>query len=211
MAYDLEEQEQIDAVKDWWKQNGRLVLFAAIAAAVAFAGVTGWRQYQARQSEQASQLFAELERAAQAADAKKVGEVAGQLMDKYPRTGYAPMAALVAAKTSFDAGDLKAAATGLAWAAEHARDDETEAIARLRLAGVRLDEGQPAEALRLLEQKHPDAFAGLYADLRGDALVAQGQQAEARAAYQLALQKLAPEGTYRLVVQAKLDGLGGAN
>jgi predicted negative regulator of RcsB-dependent stress response len=211
MAYDLEEQEQIEALKGWWKQNGKLVVLALVAAALAFGGVSGWRHYQARQVAQASQLFAELERALQAANPKQVSAVAGQLMDKYPRTGYAPMAALMAAKASFEAGDLKSAAGHLAWALEHARDEETAAVARLRLAGVRLDENQPAAALELLEQKHPGSFAGLYADLRGDALVAQGKLAEARAAYRQALEQLAPEATYRLAVQAKLDGIGAVN
>jgi predicted negative regulator of RcsB-dependent stress response len=211
MAYDLEEQEQIEALKAWWKQNSRLVLLAVVAALVAFAAVSGWRYYKDRQAAQASQLYGELEKAVQGADTKKLNEAAAQLVDKYPRTAYAPMAALVAAKASVDAGDLKAAGTHLAWAVEHARDDETRAVARLRLAAVRLDEKQHDEALRLLEQEHPDAFTGLYADLRGDVLVAQGKLAEARAAYKQALDKLAPEATYRLIVQAKLDGIGGVN
>jgi predicted negative regulator of RcsB-dependent stress response len=209
MAYDLEEQEQIDALKSWWKQNGNLVLLAVIAALVAFAGVNGWRYYNERQSERASQLYAELEKAAQGSDAKKTGEVASQVIDQYGSTGYGPMAALVAAKAAVDAGDLKTAGTRLAWAVEHAKDEETEAVARLRLAAVRLDEKQYDEALRLLDQKHPESFAGLYADLRGDVLVAQGKLPEARAAYKQALDKLAPEATYRLIVQVKLDGIGG--
>jgi predicted negative regulator of RcsB-dependent stress response len=211
MAYDLEEQEQIEALKTWWRRNGRLVMLAVLAAAVAFAAVTGWRQYQERQGGQASQLYAELERAAQAADAKRIDELARQIRERYSRTAYAPLAALLAAKSSFDAGDLKTSGEYLAWAMEHAADDETQAVARLRLAGVRLDEKQYDEALRLLDQKHPDAFAGLYADLRGDVLVAQGKLPEARAAYKQALEKLDAEATYRLVVQAKLDGIGGVN
>jgi predicted negative regulator of RcsB-dependent stress response len=211
MAYDLEEQEQIEALKDWWKHNGRLVLLAVLAALIAFAAVTGWRYYKDQQSAQASQLYGELEKAVQASDTRKINEVAGQIIDRYGRTAYAPMAALVAAKASVDAGDLKTAGSRLAWAVEHARDEETAAVARLRLAAVRLDEKQYEEALRLLEQKHPEAFSGLYADLRGDVLVAQGKLAEARAAYKQALEKLAPETTYRLIVQAKLDGIGGVN
>jgi predicted negative regulator of RcsB-dependent stress response len=211
MAYDLEEQEQIEALKGWWKQNSRLVMLAVVAAAVAFAGVNGWRYYKDRQAERASQLYAELDKVRQGPDAKKVGEVAGQIMEQYGRTAYGPMAALVAAKAAVDAGDLKSAGSHLAWAVEHAKDDETRAVARLRLAGVRLDEKQYDEALKLLEQQHPESFGGLYADLRGDVLVAQGKLAEARAAYKQALDSLAPEATYRLNVQAKHDGIGGVN
>jgi len=76
---------------------------------------------------------------------------------------------------------------------------------------VRLDEKQYDDALRLLDQPHPESFAGLYADMRGDILVAQGKLPEAKAAYKLALEKLPAEGNYRILVQVKLDGIGGAN
>jgi predicted negative regulator of RcsB-dependent stress response len=208
--YDLEEQEQIDALKAWWRENGRLVIVAVMAAALAAAAVSGWRYYKGTQAQKASQLYATLENAVRSNDAKQVTDVAGQLIDKYGSTAYAPMAALAAAKADFDAGDLASAAARLEWAAEHARDEETRAIARVRLAGVRLDEKKHDEALRLLEQPHPESFAGLYADLRGDVLVAQGKAAEAKEAYKLALQKLPEQSTYRLVVQVKLDGLGSA-
>ena len=72
-----------------------------------------------------------------------------------------------------------------------------------------LDEKKYDEALKLLDAKHPDSFAGLYADLRGDALLAQGKSAEAKAAYKQALEKLPAQSSYRLLVQLKLDGLGG--
>jgi predicted negative regulator of RcsB-dependent stress response len=207
--YDLEEQEQIDALKAWWKQNARAVVVAAIAAIVAAGAVSGWRYYRQEQAQQAAEVFGSLERAARAADAKQVRELSARLMENYPSTAYGALAALVAAKASFDAGDLKSAGAQLQWAMEHARDDETEAVARLRLAGVRLDEKQYDEALRLLERKRPEAFDGLYADLRGDVLVAQGRLAEAKAAYKQALDKLPAEDGYHFIVQAKLDGIGG--
>ena len=209
MAYDLEEQEQIDALKAWWKQNARLVTVALLAAALAAAGVSGWRWYQKRQNEQASALYAAVERAVQTADAKQVRELSAQVMERYPRTAYGPMAALVAAKVNFDAGDLKSAGSQLEWAVEHARDDETATVARLRLAAVRLDEQRYDEALSLLAQEHPESFDGLYADLRGDVLVAQGKLDEAKAAYRQALDKLPDDSGFRRMVQAKLDGIGG--
>jgi predicted negative regulator of RcsB-dependent stress response len=118
------------------------------------------------------------------------------------------MAALVMARTNHDAGDASAAASQLQWAVDHARDEETAALARLRLAALRLDEKKYDEALKLLDAKHSEALAPLYADLRGDVLVAQGKTAEARAAYKTALEKSAPSGNYRNLVQIKLDALG---
>jgi predicted negative regulator of RcsB-dependent stress response len=207
--YDLEEQEQIDALRTWWRQYGRLVMVGVVAAALAALGTAGWRYYRAKANEQASQVFAALEKAARGNDTKQVRDLAQQLMDQYGSTAYAAMGALIVAKASFEAGDLPAAGKQLEWAAEHARDDETKAVARLRLAAVRLDEKKYDEALKLLEQP-PEAFAALYADLTGDVLVAQGKAPEARAAYQSALDKLPAEGLFRAIVQVKLDGLGPA-
>lgn len=211
MAYDLEEQEQIDALKAWWKHNGRLVLLAVVAAALAASAVSGWRWYKQHQNEQASALYSALEKAMRSADAAQVKALAAQVIDQYPRTAYGPMAALIAAKINFDAGDLKSAGGQLEWAAEHARDAETRAVAQLRLATVRLDEKQYDQALALLERGHPEAYDGLYADLRGDVLVAQDRLPEARAAYRLALEKLPAESSFRMLVQAKLDGIGGGS
>lgn len=208
--YDLEEQEQLDALKAWWRQNGRLLIVAAVAAIVAAGAVSGWRYYQQTQAQRASQLYATLEKAVRSNDVKQVKELAAQLIDKYGASAYGPMAALAAAKVDFEAGDLSSAAARLQWASEQAREEETRAIARLRLAAVRLDEKKYDEALKLLEQKHPESFTGMYADLRGDILVAQGKAAEAKAAYKLALEKLPQQSNYRLLVQLKLDGLGGA-
>lgn len=208
--YDLEEQEQIDALKAWWRQNARLVVVAALAAILAAAAVSGWRWYRDTQAAKAAELYATLEKGVRANDSKQIKEVAAQLIDRFGGTAYGPMAALAAAKVDFDAGDLTSAAGRLAWAAEHGRDEGVRAVARLRLAGVRLDEKKYDEALKVLDGSHPESFAGMYADVRGDILLAQGKTAEAKAAYQLAVEKLPAQSNYRMVVQVKLDGLGGA-
>jgi predicted negative regulator of RcsB-dependent stress response len=211
MAYDLEEQEQIDALKAWWSDNGRLVILALAAAAVAAAAVSGWRWYKQHETQQASQLYSSLEKAVRSADPAQVKALSAQVMAQYPRTAFASMAALVAAKVGFDAGDLKSAASQLEWAVANAADDATKAVAQLRLAAVRLDEKQYDQALDLLGRKPPGAFDSLYADLRGDVLVAQGKLPEARAAYKQALEKLPAESSFRMLVQAKLDGIGGGS
>jgi predicted negative regulator of RcsB-dependent stress response len=208
--YDLEEQERIAEIKSWWKANGRLVIAVAVAAAVAASGTATWRWYQRNQAEQAGQLYSALEKAARASDIKQVRELTGQLIDKYGSTAYGPMAALVAAKANHEAGDAKSSEAQLRWAIDHARDDDMEATARLRLAGVLLDEKNYDDALKVLEAKHPGAFDGLFADAKGDVLMAQGKAKEARAAYALALEKL-PAGNYREVVQVKRDAVAGAD
>ena len=206
--YDLEEQEQIDALKAWWKANGRFVMAVVVAAAVAAAGTAGWQWYKRSQSQEAGALYAALEKAVRANDAKQVRETAAQLTQKYGSTVYGPLAALAAAKVNYEAGDAAGAAAQLQWVVEHARDDDVVAIANLRLAGVQLDRKKYDEALKLLEASHPEAFEGLFADRRGDVYVGQSKLNEARSAYKLALEKLPADSSYRAVVQIKLDGLG---
>jgi predicted negative regulator of RcsB-dependent stress response len=120
------------------------------------------------------------------------------------------MAALTAAKANVEAGSLAAAKGNLTWAAEHALDEATRDIARLRLASVLLDEKRYEEALQQLDAKHTDATTALFAELKGDVLTAQGKEAEARAAYRAAADKLPLGSESRNVVQLKLDALGEA-
>src|SRR5882672_5622273 len=102
MALDLEEQEQVDELRAWWKQHGRLVVAAVVAAALGFAGWQGWRIYQQNQAAQAGGLYDTLTRAAVAGDPKAVRDTAGSLVEGYPRTLYASMGALMAARFYFD-------------------------------------------------------------------------------------------------------------
>ena len=209
-VYDLEEQEQIDEIKAWWKQYGNLVLLVAIAALLTVAGLRGWSYYQTKQGLEAGELYVQLQGAMGANDAKKAQDIAAVITDRYKRTGYAAFAALAAAKIAADTGDLATAKSRLQWVIDNARDDETKDIARLRLAAVLMDEKNYDEALKLLDAKHIETFTALYADLKGDALAAQGKIQEARAAYQTALDKSDSKSGYRALVQVKLDALGAA-
>lgn len=209
MAYDLEEQEQIDAIKAWWKQHGNTVYLSVAVFVAIVAGIQGWRHYQSKQTVQAAGMYEMLQGAADGKNVSKVREVAGQLIEQYPRSAYATRAALLAAKSNYDSGDAKSAKAQLQWVLDHAGSDETKDAARLRLAGIMLDEKNHVEALKLLESKHGAAFDGLYADLKGDVLLASGKGDEAQASYKLALEKIDPTSAYRGLVQMKLDGLGG--
>jgi predicted negative regulator of RcsB-dependent stress response len=210
MAYDLEEQEQIAALKSWWKEYGTLVIMGVVAAALSFAAFNGWRYYRHQQAISAVTLYGQLDQAERAADHKKVRDIAGKITADYASTPYSGYAALSAANASFQMGDLAGARAQLDWAMEHSRDDELRDVARLRLAGVLLDEKKHDEALKLLDAKPVDALAGLYSDLRGDVLLAQGKRDEARKAYEAALVKTEAGSPYRPVIQIKLDSLGGS-
>ena len=208
MAFDLEEQEQIAELKQFWNQYGKLILTVALAALIAFAAMQGWRYYKHSQAEQASALFTKFGEAVRKNDVQEIRALGKQLMDGFGSTAYGPATALLLAKTNFDNGDRVAAAAQLEWTINKAKDVETVELARLRLASIRLDEKKYDEALKLLENKHSPTMETLYADLRGDVMVAQGKPAEARAAYKLAIEKSLPNSSYRSVVQIKLDALG---
>ena len=208
--YDLEEQEQIDTLKTWWKMYGNLVTGLVMAASLAVVGWQGWNWYQGGQSAKAAAIYGVLEQAAAAGDAQKVKAAAGELAEKFGRTAFASLGAMVAAKQSFDAGDLKTAKTQLIWVAENGKN-EVRDLARLRLAAVQLDEQAYDEALKQLEAAHAVAFDARFLELKGDVLTAQGKKAEARAAYKSALEKMADKpSASRELLQQKLDSLGEA-
>lgn len=208
--YDLEEQEQIDTLKTWWKMYGNLVTGLVMAASLAVVGWQGWNWYQGGQSAKAAAIYGVLEQAAAAGDAQKVKAAAGELAEKFGRTAYASLGAMVAAKQSFDAGDLKTAKTQLIWVAENGKN-EVRDLARLRLAAVQLDEQAYDEALKQLEAAHAAAFDARFLELKGDVLTAQGKKAEARTAYKSALEKMADKpSASRELLQQKLDSLGEA-
>lgn len=208
-VYDLEEQEKIDDLKAWWASYGKYVSTAVVAVAVVVISVQGWRWYQGTQAEKASVLYQAVSEAARGNDPVKAKDPATDLVNRYSGTTYAPRALLLYAKLLYDAGDKAGAKTQLQWVIDHAGEDELKAVARFRMAQVLLDDKQYDEALKTLDAKTDEGFAGIYADLRGDILAAAGKTSDARAAYQVALTKLDPKSAYRGFLQAKLDALGG--
>jgi predicted negative regulator of RcsB-dependent stress response len=209
-VYDLEEQEQLDELKAWWKRYGSIVLMVVTVAALAVSGVFGWRAYGDRQALEAGELYVQLQGAVGSSEPKKVLDIASVLADKYPRTGYAQFGALAAARAAFDSGNMAEARSRLQWVLERARDDATRDLARLRLANVLIDEKKYDEALTTLQAPPVASMAALFADLRGDALAAQGKGVDARGAYQQALDKSDAKSPYRGVIQGKLDAMGEA-
>jgi len=209
-VYDLQEQETIDDLKAWWTRWGTLVAAIVIAVAVAVVAIQGWRWWKSSQTEAASALYSAVAAASRGEDPGKAKEAMATLADKYAGTGYAGRAALLRAKQLWDEGDKAGAKAQLTWVVDYASDDDLKQIARYRLAEALLDEKNYDEALKVLDAKHSDAYAGLYADLRGDALAAAGRREDARAAYQVALAKIDAKTAYRQFVQVKLDAMGGA-
>lgn len=209
-TYDLDEQERLDELKAWWKRWGNLVM---IGLAVVIASAAGWRYWQNRvvtQSLEAAAVYEKLTQSLAANDAKAAREAGGMLIDQYKGTAYAPRAALLLAKLNVGAKDLKSAQSQLEWAAANSKEPAVKDLARLRLAGVQLDQKEYDAALKTLSASHSDAFAFRVLDLKGDVLLAQGKLAEARTAYQAAFNKMDENNPYRNIVELKLDALGGS-
>ena len=208
MAYDLEEQEQIANFKAFWARYGNLIMGVLIVALLAYAGYNFWQSRQRTHAVEASALYDELQTALVASDNAKAQRIAGDIKQKYDGTVYAQMASLAAAKTAFDANDLKTAKAQLQWVVDKG-NDEYKAIAKLRLAGVLLDEKSFDAALKLLNDKFPEQFSAEVADRKGDVLVAQNKIAEARQAYVAALAAMHKDNPGRQLVQIKLEAIGG--
>lgn len=207
---DLEEQEQVERLKHFWRQYGNLITWTLIIVLGGFAAWNGWNYWQRDQGLKASALYDEMERAAQAGDAAKVRQAFDDLRSRHARTAYAGQGGLVAAHALVAAGQADAARDALRWVADKATDPDYRVLARLRLAGLLLDEKAYDEALGLVSKDVPAPYEGLAADRRGDIHLAQGRTEQARQEYQKAYAALDPSLDYRRVVEAKLTALGAA-
>ncbi len=208
VTYNLEEQEKIDGVKNWWDKYGTAITIVLTAFLVAAAGTQAWKYYQQKQAQQAADLYALLQQVKASGDASKVNDAAQLLTEGYPSSGYAPRAALIAAQADVQSGNTQRAKQNLQWVIDHAKEAAMQDMARLRMAGLLLDEEKYDEALKILNAQHGETFAGLYLDRKGDILVASKKISEARLSYQAAIDKLSRSNNYYNIVQMKLDALG---
>ena len=207
MAYDLEEQEQLDEFKAWWKKNGKLATSLVLAVLIGYAAWQGYAYFQNKKAVEASALYQNLI----ITDISKVAEIqaqAAKLTADYASTPYAGRAAIIAAKASSAANDSKSAKIQLEWAAKNAKESTTKAIASLQLAGILFEEKSYDAALQLLSKDSDKGFMGLKDDLKGDIYLAQGKRTEARKAYQSALNELDAQGRMQQYTRQKLESLG---
>lgn len=207
---DLQEQEQLDAIKAFWNQYGNLITWLLVLLLGAFAAWNGWNWWQREQAIGASGMYDGLEKAVEAKDLPTTARIFADLQSRYPRTVYAQQGGLLVAKLQHEQGQPDAAREALAWVADKAPDAEYKTLALLRLSGVLYDQKKYDEALKQLDGATAKGFEGLVADRRGDILAAQNKPAEAKAAYNAAWKGLDTKLSYRRLVEAKLNALGAA-
>lgn len=209
MAYDLEEQEKLDAIRDWWARYGTLCIIIAFAVAAGVLGWRGWQWYQSNQNAQAMSYFEALESASLQDTPEahaRINAASETLRTDFAQSGYTSRGVLIAAWSLQNRGETEAAKAQLEWLVKNSKDTALVSLARLRLAGVLLELKDYEQALAQLNNA-PESFAGLYADRRGDIYAAQAQQAQAKVEWEKALVALNGEPASQ-IVQLKLDAIG---
>ncbi|MFW2405323.1 MAG: YfgM family protein [Gammaproteobacteria bacterium] len=212
MDEQLTDEQQAEIVRNWLRDNGGFIFGGIVVAVGALFGWQQWQGYQDTQAERASELYEALLGAVRGGRTTQADEFFADLDQRYPGSAYVDQARFVLAKSYMDRSDFEPAAKHLADVVDHTSSQELRHIASLRLARVRLQQGQFDVALDVLGTATPaSAFASRYDEVRGDIYYAQGRIEEARAAYESAMshEDEAPviDAVY---VQAKLDALGGA-
>jgi predicted negative regulator of RcsB-dependent stress response len=205
MALDLQEQEQVAEFKAWWHSWGKYLFAGVLIAALSYLGYKSWQAYQIHQSEKVSTLFVELDKVRE--DPKKILLMSKTIIEQYPNSAYAPRAALIAAKASWDSNDTAGAKAQLEWVIAHAKEASLRDIAHLRLAGLFLDTQQYSQALAQLKTPEEESYSVQYQELKGDVLAESGKPKEAIEAYKQALAKVKDDATYRTLLEVKLDAL----
>src|SRR5512140_1316088 len=202
---DLEEQEQLAEIKHFWNQYGNLITWAMIVIFGSIAAWNGWQYWQRTQAAQASAMYDEVERAAQAGDTSRVERAFSDMKENFGSTTYAQQAGLLTAAVLQEKGKTDAAKAALGWVADKASDEGYQAVARLRLASVMIEAKAYDDALKQLSADFPREFAPLVADRRGDVYNLQGKKAEAKAEYEKAYKGLDERVDYRRLVEVKLS------
>jgi len=207
-TYDLEQQEQLDQVKHFWKQYGNLITWLLVLVLGAYAAWSLYLYWQQDRASKAGGVYEELDRANLEGNADKALLAFTDLKSKYAGTTFAEQGALLAAKVAAEHGKADQGKATLQWLVDNGKSANLVGVARLRLSGLQLDAKQYDEAAKTLSTDLPEEFAPLADDRRGDILLAQGKKDEAVKAYQAAWKAIDPAIEYRRFVEGKLTMLG---
>ena len=208
MNMHISEDEQVEALKKWWKENGTAVIIGVAIGLSVVVGFWKWREYTENLAYEASDVYVGFTEALVDKNAEAQTKHYETLTKEYSGTSYAVLAAMQMAKQLVDKGDLEKAATELKWALDHAGHDAIAHLARVRLARILIAQKKPDEALTLVHGLKPSAFDAEYAEIKGDVYRQKGDASEARKAYETALDSNLFSGKRREFVKMKLSDLG---
>jgi predicted negative regulator of RcsB-dependent stress response len=205
---DLEEQEQLDDLKHFWKQYGNAITWILVAVLAMYAAWNGHQYWQKNQASQASILLDEVEKAIRTGDHLKIERAFGDMKERFPSTAYAHQAGLLVGKALFESGQLDGARAALTWVSEKSSDAGFSSVAKLRLASLLTEAKSFDEAAKTLSGPIALEFDALASDQRGDIFMAQGKKSEAKAEYLKAYKKIDEKAEYRRLIEVKLNALG---
>ena len=187
MAYSIEEEQEINQLKDWWKENGKTIIVAFI---LGVGGMFGWRYWQAHQAEQIAQASAQYDALIYSAQQDEQAKKANieQFVQANSKTAYAVFALLDEAKKAAEKQDFAAAEANLNQALTQSQDEVLTSIVALRLSAVQFQLGQLDNALTTLNQVKGESFNARKAILTGDIQIAKGDKVAAKNSFEQAQQ-----------------------
>lgn len=208
MAFeDYDDYEKSEHVVQWLRENATAIVSGIVLGLLLIFGINQWREHQATHKVEAANQYQLLVEAIQADNQNAIDAAAATLQDKYKDTSFAVFSALRQAELAVAAGKPADAERPLKWARQHASSKAIKGLAQLRLARIELATGKATEALQTLDGMAADTYVGMSEELRGDALDSLKRTAEARTAYQSALDRYEADGAPVQLVQLKLDNL----
>ena len=202
------EEQQVEAIKKWWKENKWSLIGGAAIGITVLVGGRAWLDGQNAYTEAASTEYLNMQEKIISGNIDAASTHGAQLLGQFSDTPYAALAALAMARIKADAGDLVAASSHLRWALDNASQEPVKYEARLRLSRILLAEKNTAEALTLLSIPDAGIYTSAYEQLKGDIYVADGKTESARTAYTRALKQSSASAPDRRSLQMKLDDLG---
>lgn len=186
------EEQQIEALKKWWRENATSLILGVSIGAMSLGGWGYYVEKKAEHRTEASEIYASIATQAQANNVDDEGiKKADQLTAEYADTPYAALSSLTLATYEFNRGNVDEATTRLQWIDKNAQEEEVKQIARLRLASIFISQKKYDDAQAWLSSEHPAAFNARYEELKGDVFVARGEIEQARIAYDKAIEQSA--------------------
>ena len=202
------EEEQVEALKKWWEENGKSIMAGIAIGLVAIFGWRGYNQHQDIKAQEASTLYEQMIGSARSDDQENSRLYADRILAEHGASTYAVFARLMLAKLAVEDEQLDQAESHLRWVLDNNAQAEIEHVARLRLARVYIAGDKLDQAEQLLKTNSTGEFVARYDELRGDLLVKQGNTDAAREAYQKALLNSVATEDAQSILQMKLDDLG---
>lgn len=206
-AYATEEQ-QLEALKQWFKKHGNRLTWGLIIILAIIAGTRYWYHHQTVITDQTSENYVAMMSAFEQNDQTTLKSKAELLIKDYPQSPYASLAALVVAHQAVKEGDYKNAAEGYEWVIKHGKQADFQALARARLMRLLIAENKNDEALALFDEQKARAYLSLMAEMKGDILLKNKDIKGAISSYELALKSVKEEGMVGPFLKVKLEELG---